>query len=169
MEKDIVGYEGLYRINKDGEVISLIGRYKNVKTLKQGVDRGGYRIVTLCKDGIHKTKTVHRLVTDAFYGKSSLQVNHKDGNKSNNKLSNLELVSAKDNMNHAVKNGLLVKNFEKIAVDTRKKVRQYKDGNLIGEYVSAHEASRQTGYNRGNISTCCRTGKVMYGCEWRYV
>src|SRR5690606_39885081 len=60
------------------EVITLIGRYKDVKYLKHAADKSGYRIVTLVKDGVRKTKTVHRLVTEAFMGESDLCVNHID-------------------------------------------------------------------------------------------
>lgn len=169
MERDVLGYEGLYRVTDKGEVITLIGRYKNIKYLKQSSDRGGYRIVVLVKNGVLKTKTVHRLVAEAFMGKSKLCVNHIDGNKSNNRLENLEFVTHKENMAHATSNGLLVRNFEAIAIKKRKRVAMIKDGVVVKEFVSAHEAARQTGYSRGNISTGCRDGKRFYGYEWRYL
>jgi hypothetical protein len=167
--KDIKGYEGLYQVSNLGNVKSIIK--SSDKILKAGTDGGGYKIVTLCKNKKHSTKTVHRLVALNFIEESELQVNHKDCDKSNNKIENLEFVTALENIRHAINNGRVNYNFDKIAVKTRKKVLQINHitNEIINTFISAHEASRQTGFNRGNISSTCRgNNKLVNGYNWKY-
>jgi ribosomal protein L19E len=168
--KDIKGYEGLYQASNKGNIKSLIKRNGKEVILKQAKDNSGYNIVTLCKNKNKKTKTVHRLVALTFLENNKKQVNHKDGNKNNNHLENLELVSAKENINHAIKNGLLKHNTKQIAELKRKIVLQIdvNTNKIINKYISAHEAAKITGFNRGNISTCCRLNKIMYNYKWKY-
>lgn len=99
--KPVVGYEGLYMVSNTGRVKSL----KRNIILKQAAHRQGYKKVTLRSKG----HFVHRLVCAAFIGKSDLEVNHKDGEKANNKLDNLEYCSHSENVKHAYKNGLMSK------------------------------------------------------------
>ena len=106
--KDIKGYEGLYQVNKIGEIYSLISN----KTLKPFY-RGGrpdnkYLVVDLNKDARRKTVSVHRIVAEAFIpNPNSLPcVNHKDGNKDNNCVDNLEWCTHSENNYHACRTGL---------------------------------------------------------------
>jgi len=170
--KDIIGYEGLYQASSLGKIKSLIGRYENVEYLKEGTTKCNYKTVTLCKNNKHTSKNVHRLIAEAFYGKSKLDVNHKDGDKTNNKIENLEFVTKSENIKHALKTGLFNPNFDKIAVETRKKIAQINIANddVINIFVSAHEASRQTKINRGNISATCRgLYETAGGYKWKYI
>lgn len=99
--------------------VSNFGRVKRVVTnkfhpkervLKNVLDSDGYHIVTLTNDGKAKTQKVHRLVAIAFVeGDQALQVNHKDGNKTNNNFENLEFVTCQQNLAHAARNGLTAK------------------------------------------------------------
>lgn len=73
---------------------------------KHGDERIGYR-VDLWKDGKPKTFLVARLVCMTFYGESNLTVNHKDGNRLNNNIDNLEWLSREDNIRHAFNTGLM--------------------------------------------------------------
>jgi hypothetical protein len=85
--KDVVGYEGLYFITKEGDIYN-----KNGLLIKQQIDKYGYVYVKLCKFGIAKKHKVHRLVAEAFI-ENPLNlpcVNHKDENKTNNHVDNLE-------------------------------------------------------------------------------
>ncbi len=170
--KDINGYEGLYKVSNKGNIKSLVKRYKGINILNKGIDKSRYSIVSLCKDKKHKTKTVHRLVAIAFIpnAENKPQINHKDGNKQNNNVNNLEFVTAKENMKHAFANGLIIRNTDKIAKQKRKVVLQInpENGDTVNKYNSAHEAARLTGFNRGNISTACRDNKIMYKYNWKY-
>ena len=106
---DIKGYEGLYQVNSLGEIKSLKRNTTSTKILKQKTNKFGYKTVNLSNNGVAKSKTVHRLVAETLlvnvYGKPC--VNHKDCDKSNNKLENLEWVTYKENMAHAYKNKLV--------------------------------------------------------------
>lgn len=86
--KDIKGYEGIYAVTEDGKVWS----YRRSKFLSSSNNNGGYLRVDLCKDGGRKTVLIHRLVAEAYLpNPDNLPiVNHKDENKQNNHISNLE-------------------------------------------------------------------------------
>jgi hypothetical protein len=105
MEKKIEGFPDYY-VHSDGYVISR----KHGKEIKMigGNHPRGYRMVTLRNNGIQVQRFVHRLVAQHFVDgfKDELQVNHIDGVKSNNAASNLEWVTAKENLRHAVASGL---------------------------------------------------------------
>jgi hypothetical protein len=118
MRRKIKGYP-FYEVDEIGNVYSLSRKvaYKdkgdirtvNEKILKGGLDRDGYRHVTLyLANGKKTTKKVHRLMAKAFLtpidGKTS--VNHKDGNKSNNCITNLEWCNNSENVSHAYRTGL---------------------------------------------------------------
>jgi hypothetical protein len=96
--KDIPGYEGIYQVSDLGNVKSL--RFNKEKILKPGVNGSGYYTVVLCK-GKRKTKKVHKLVAMAFLNHNpdgyKLVVDHKDNDKLNNILSNLQLISQREN------------------------------------------------------------------------
>lgn len=101
--EDIKDYEGYYKISNTGEVI-------NVKTKKQLVIQCGdrYKQLILSKDGKSRKEYIHRLIAMAFipneYNKRC--VNHKDGDKFNNDISNLEWVTHSENNKHAMNTGL---------------------------------------------------------------
>lgn len=109
--KDIIGYEGKYQVSNLGRIKSLPRNTKNQFAYKeiikkQMTDKDGYAIVGLDK----KMYKVHRLVANAFIPKISGKeiINHKDGNKQNNIVDNLEWCTNQENIIHAVKTGLLV-------------------------------------------------------------
>lgn len=97
--KDIPGYEGLYRLYMDGRVWS----YRTKRFLIKNVDRNGYFRYTLARNGKVKNQALHRWLYLTFVGEipKTHQINHKDGVKQNNELDNLELVTCKENINHA--------------------------------------------------------------------
>ena len=106
--KDILGYEGLYKISNTGKVKSLPksdGNGHRTRLLKQEIisrDHTNYRRVTLSLNGETSRFSVHRLVADAFLEKSYKPiVNHKDNNGENNLYTNLEWVTHEENMMHA--------------------------------------------------------------------
>ena len=116
--KDIKGYEGLYQVSNLGRVKSL-ERYrtsmlKNQKQTKinerilRGNVRKGYVSVVLSKQGFSKGFNVHRLVATAFIpnNEGGHYINHIDGNKQNNIVSNLEWCTCSENAKHAYQTGL---------------------------------------------------------------
>lgn len=90
-------------IRKNGRVDNRKG-----KILKPKIDKYGYQVITLSKDGVRKTYTIHQLVAKAFIPnpENKKTVNHKDGNKLNNCIDNLEWATEKENQQHKWKNGL---------------------------------------------------------------
>lgn len=119
--KDINGYEGYYQVSNFGNIKSLeriiensgthTGYYKikeRVLKPRENKKRSGYYELSLKKDGVEKRFKVHRLVACAFIDNpdNKTEVNHIDGDKSNNHVSNLEWVTGKENKEHAWKTGL---------------------------------------------------------------
>jgi len=99
--RDIPGYEGLYKVSNFGEVYSS---YK--KKLLTPVKNSGYHSFNLHKNKSGKIIKAHRIVMEAFKGKSSLTINHINGVKTDNRLENLEYCSHRDNLLHAFRLGL---------------------------------------------------------------
>lgn len=104
--RDIPSYEGRFQVSNFGHVRSNRPRTRLPETwklLKLGVGTNGYVKVTLCMHNKPSTKNVHRLVMLAFVGPcpDGIQVNHKNGDKSDNRLDNLEYVTPTQNARHA--------------------------------------------------------------------
>lgn len=140
--RDIVGYEGLYQVSNFGRVKSLKRKYINqygefgekkefIKAqrlssfYKSQKDTKGYFVVSLADNDRGKWVRVHRLVASAFLPnpENLPEVNHKDGNKQNNKVENLEWVSHAQNCLHAWRSGLRKKG-------EADRVRKIKEHNL---------------------------------------
>lgn len=105
--RDIVGYEGYYQVSNTGIVRSLDrhdcrNRFRPSKIMTQSNDSDGYKLVTLSKDGKHKTAKVHQLVAVAFVPNTNNypEINHKDENKANNAATNLEWCTTRYNLTY---------------------------------------------------------------------
>ena len=105
--KDIPGYEGIYQVSNLGRVKSL--KYNKEKLLKPPVNNKGYYTVLLCCEGKVKNFKIHQLVAMAFLNHTpdgyKLVVDHKDNDKLNNRLSNLQLVTVRHNVSKDRKGG----------------------------------------------------------------
>lgn len=118
--RDVKGYEGLYKVNQNGDVISLkmwngheyVSREKPYH-MKPSNTSTGYKKVELSKNGERKSHKIHRLVAFAFIENKEGKpiINHKDGNPLNNNVENLEWCTQKENVNHACRTGLKRKNY----------------------------------------------------------
>lgn len=156
MWKDIKGYEELYWV-------SNLGRVKSKRKILKPIN-SEYLKVGLSKNGIQTTKYIHRLVAETFLGKSDLQVNHKDENKHNNCVDNLEWITFKENMNYGTKQD------RESLIKTKYNVLQYDlDGNLIKKWFNLREIIQNTNYKKSNIQYCCLgKNKTAYGYIWKY-
>lgn len=148
--KVIKGYEEEYAVSDKGEVVSF-------HKLKQA-EKHGYLCATLSKNGGQlKVKYVHRLVAEAFLENADNlpQVNHKDKNRKNNNVENLEWCTAEYNNRHA----------------HGRKVEQYDlFGNKLAEYSSLIVAQNITGVSQSCISHACNGDcKTAGGFVWKYV
>ena len=169
--RDVVGYEGRYQVSSMGRVKSLerkdrFGRTVKERILKSYINRYGYLLVALCAGGKQKTLNVHRLVCEAFLPRAEGKdaINHKDEDKTNNNVWNLEWVSHKENCNFGTRN-------ERIAKALSKPVAQYtKDVAFIKAWASAAEVKRQLGFNHSNIIQVAKGNrKTACGYIWKYV
>ena len=89
-------------ISEHGDVFSL----RTGKVLKQSETSRGYKCIVLWSGEKYSNRFVHRLVMQTFFGLDERQVNHKDGNKKNNNVSNLEYMTQSENQRHAISTGL---------------------------------------------------------------
>lgn len=139
--------------------ISSHGNVKNITTgriLKPSKQTNGYLIVSLSNNNIKTTKAIHRLVALAFISNPLKlpQINHKDENKENNNIKNLEWCDLQYNIDYS---------FSKPVIQLDKM------GNLIAVWKSASEAGRN-GYNQGKVSECCREEKQFHKkFIWKYM
>lgn len=164
--KDIDGYEGLYQVSNLGRVKSLkFGKEKVMKVVKF---TNGYLGVNLCKEGKVKTHMLHRLVAKTFIENPDNlpQVNHKDEDKTNNIVSNLEFCNAKYNINYGTRNKR--SSESKFNHPSRsKKVLCIETGVI---YPSVSQLKREFGFNKSNITSVCNgKRKTAYGFHWRYI
>jgi len=101
--KDVCGYEGLYQISSFGNVRRTTEKYKRMRTMKFMKSKRGYLRIMLWKDGIRKPYAVHRLVAIAFISNDcpeKIFVHHKNHKRDDNRVENLEWVTAKMNSDY---------------------------------------------------------------------
>ena len=112
--KDVLGYEGIYQVSNLGNVKSL--KFSKEKILKPYKDTGGYLTVDFNKNN-RKTFMVHKIVATAFLGVSDLHVNHKNSDRNDNRLENLEYVNRRENNTHRFKNKNTTSKFTGVCWD----------------------------------------------------
>lgn len=176
--KPVVGFEGRYEVSNIGRVKSINFRRTGEERLMCNKMHKGYVSVGLIKEGVQRTFKVHRLVYEAFIGllpkyrrggdgKCIFEINHKDEDRSNNRVENLELVSHLENNRYGT-------HTRKVALSNAKKVYQYtSDFVLVRVWESTKECGRN-GFSSANVCKCCnnrfhRDGNNFYnGFHWSY-
>lgn len=188
--KDIKGYEGIYQVSNLGNIKSLDritcdGKRIKGRNLKGGGGKNIYISVLLCKNGNYKSFKVHRLVAETFIDnpKNLPMVNHKDENKKNNHVENLEWCDAKYNNNYGTMRQRQAKSMKgKLAGEKNpmygkvgaNKGKRKEETSMYGRtgvknkkskkvycieldkvFHGTREAARETGIHQTNISACC--------------
>jgi hypothetical protein len=146
-----VGVSGtVYRVcrRQRSRAGNLVEKYETI-ILNGSTEKDGYRTYKITVDGVKKHLKGHRLVMNAFYGeRKGMVVNHKDGNKQNNTIENLEFVTVAQNNAHAIKTGLCDPSKSKL-----KNTKVFKK-----DYAKIYELSKTLGYSRIKIAK-------MYNCS----
>lgn len=187
----ICGYSDLYEISTMGRVKSLPksfvrsnGRPCHFKerVLKPYSNKDGYLVVNLTKDGSSKGMLVHRLVADAFLPnkRNFPEVNHKDENKKNNAVNNLEWCTRDYNCNYGNRNKKISqsnhkssrtkKHLQDLAEQHRTPVLQLlKDNRTIVKKWNSTVEAEDGGFDSSHISACCRGKRKSHkGYCWAY-
>lgn len=178
--KDIEGYEGLYQVSNLGRVKSFgklitgtgrgFPRYKRPSLLKPCLTGAGYYFVNLTNEfGIHKMHVIHRLVGKAFIPnpQNKGDINHKDGNKLNNIVSNLEWNTRQENIQHAFRTGLNYAHHNKV---NKKKVLVTDADGRNYNFSSIADAALFLDVPQSSVSRAC-SGKLHHagGCKCKFV
>lgn len=188
MWKDIKNYEGLYQVSNLGRVRSIdriitlkhkSGKLMNVLTKGKVIaatDNGhGYLITGLSKNNKRKNYYVHRLVAETFIENinNKKEVNHKNGDKNNNNVENLEWVTPKENQIHSSK--VLNTKYNLTGLNKSREKQKVKvdmfdlNNNFIKSFNSISEASREVKISPSVICGCCKgIYKTGGGFVWKY-
>lgn len=176
----VKGYEGLYQVSNTGKIRSVdrwIDR-SDTKTkvfyvgqiIKETFDKRGYKNVYLSINSNAKRFRVHRLVAIAFLDnpENKSQVNHKDGDKQNNHVDNLEWSTDEENRNHAIEHGLHVKNeFGDKSFSFTGSVLAYKDGVLVAT-MNGNLEMKQCGFDYRLVSAVLKGKRKSHnGCTFK--
>ena len=179
--RNIEEYKGLYQVSDCGRVKSLdrwithkgSKHFVKGRILKLCKANTGYMAVGLFKNGKGNWYLVHRLVAEAFLDNPDNLpcINHKDEDKTNNNVTNLEWCSYRYNANYGTKMKRISDKLKGVNnTKLSKTVYQYTlDGEFVKEWPSVNEIKRQIGYDCTSISACCRGKcKSAYKYIWRY-
>lgn len=153
--RDIEGYEGLYQVSSFGRVKSF---YTN-RILKGYQIASGYLGLRLYKNNIGSMNTIHRIVAEAFIPnpENKPQVNHIDEDKTNNRVDNLEWVTAKENINHGTRTGRVAKKQRIQIIATNIKTGESQ------EFNSGKECAVQLGVNSTGINHALKGRRKQAG------
>ena len=175
--KPIKGYEGLYEVSNTGLIRSLnCYNYKEPRIMHTSLRKDGYLSVGLSKNNKQITRTVHRLVAEAFLpNPDNLEmVNHKDENKANNNVDNLEWCSRAYNQLYSIKlhperNKRFAENFKGLSSWTQKGIAHKntkkvaiidEQNNIIRTFENASVAGKELDICPSNITAVCKTNAI---------
>lgn len=186
--KDIAGYEGLYQVSNLGRVKGLdrviyrssTPQYVKGKIMSQGLLNTGYRYVTLWNKKNRQVFLVHRLVAEAFLPKQHGKnvVDHIDGIRTNNHVSNLRWCTRKENTNFPLARAKYEKSNQKRIENIRlfhqkhslQVVQLTTEGTIVKKWNSVKQASESLGIlTSGIYASCIGEKKTAGGYKWRYI
>lgn len=166
MEKLIKDFED-YIINDSGINEKTVWSTKTNKWLKPAIASNGYYTVSLCKNGVPQTRTIHSLIGEAFIPNPNnySEIDHINTIRTDNRVENLKWTDRQGNCN----NETTIQHYNEMNERKKKKVYQYTlDGELIDVYPSIH-AVENNSYNCKNVSKCCRgLRNTAYGYKWYF-
>jgi hypothetical protein len=148
-----------YNISKDGIITGIHG-----KILKPGLSSKGYLSIGMYNNHKQIRAYIHRLLAFEYIENpyNLPQVNHKDGNKLNNHLSNLEWVSCKSNIKHAYDSGL------KVCVNRKKVLKIVVNTMKVEQFISVKEASNLSKITQWTLIRRLKSGAIIDGVKWEY-
>ncbi len=171
--KYIKNHEGFYSIYKNGKVFS----HKSNIFLKPFISGSGYPCVDLCNNGKKETHSIHRLLGKAFVlnPDNKPQINHKDSNRRNYNLNNLEWATVSENIIHGYRYGNMKPPLSMLGIFGKQnhssiKVDQYTLNRVyLKTFYGANEAHRETGVNRSSITMVCnKKRQTAGGFIWKF-
>ena len=187
--KDIVGFEGRYQISSFGRVKSLERTNFYLSTNQTGIEfqsakhcsetilktflSRGYEHISLKKGSKSKTYSIHRLVAEHFIPNPNNYpvINHKDENKFNNRVDNLEWCTQRYNSNYGTRNKRIAEKLKDNPLFYIPVLCYDLNNNFVKRYESAVEASKDLGIRQSGITACCRLyyGRTSSGgYKWKY-
>lgn len=177
--KDIEGYDGTFQVSNLGRVKTFNYQHRGIeRVLKPKKHNKGYLQIQLQKGDKNKTFTIHRLVAKAFIpNPNNLElINHKDENKQNNCVDNLEWCDRSYNARYSMLrhperiSHRHYKSGRKVECRLNFKIHQFDmDGNFIREWENSRTIFKETGMSDWAISEVCRGNRhKAYGFIWRY-
>lgn len=186
--RNVKNYEGLYQVSNMGNIkrlgiVNQFGFFPKEKILTPKKCKNGYLRVSLGKQNKFKEFYIHRLVAEHFIENPLLkqQVNHLNGIKNDNRVENLEWVTPKENMRHAIKHGLwkdpgVIQKYSKIGAALAKKITQKKvamyslNNELLELFEGVRSIENKYGFLHSSISMVCNgKRKQAYGYIWKFI
>lgn len=171
MKREITGYEGFYVISEDAEIINI----KTGEKKKPTVGNHGYCQVDLFRNGQRKTLLVHRIMAETFLDnpEGKRTVNHKNGIKTDNSLSNLEWATYSENHKHSYeklnRRAYMKGRKGRLNHNSKPVIKLSLNGTPIKRYPSIADAERDTGILNNLIVSCLKgRSKTSGGYRWRY-
>lgn len=161
--KDIPGFEGLYKISISGDVESFRIKRNPQHVILKPVLANGYKRVCLCKDSKVFYKRIHSLVAQTFIPNQNGYpvINHRDGNKLNNDINNLEWCTSADNIRHAVKTGLISTQYGQYS--RMSKLTEEQAIYIFNSNETISALSKQYGVSNSTINA------IRKGVNWKHL